>query len=107
MSPSWRDTYVLESDDSPAALNAVADDASQSGSRRASAIFRLFANHVHPGQSATETHDVLGSPAWMRAAKISAIGAFSGYAPVDFAPGNSQFIIHLFPDEQGRSDWCI
>jgi hypothetical protein len=103
----WRDGESLASNESAAALNALANDSSATRKQRALAIFKLFANHIHPGDSPMEVRTVLTDTSWLRDTKVHAVGAFSGYAAVDFAPGDTYFDILLYPDEAGQSDWSI
>jgi hypothetical protein len=105
--PYWGNYSVLKSDESRAALIARANDASVSDRYRALAAFRLFATYVRPGQSAADVHRILPDAHWLRTARVFPLGAGSGYSPVEFTPADSAFVVLLFPDKDGQSDWRI
>ena len=103
----WRESSGLKSDDTAATLKAIANDESLPARYRALAVFRLFANHLHPGESSAEVHDALANSSWLQNAKIFGTGTGSGWAPVEWTLGDSPFVIVLFPDKHGQSDWLI
>jgi hypothetical protein len=105
--PYWGSYSVLKSNESPEKLNALANDTSMPDRYRALAAFRLFATHVRLGLSPAEVHKVLGNVNWLRTAKVFSLGAGTGYSPVEFTPSDSPFVILLFPDKDGQSDWRI
>jgi hypothetical protein len=105
--PYWGTYSVLKSNESIATLNARANDASVPDTHRALAAFRLFATYIRPGQSAAEAHKALPDANWLRSAKVFSTGAGSGYAPVKWTSADSPFVILLFPDKDGQSDWRI
>jgi hypothetical protein len=105
--PCWGNYSVLKSNESLATLNTRANDTSVPDRYRALAAFRLFATCVRPGQSAPEVHKILAGANWLRTAKVFSMGAGTGYSPVEWTPADSAFVILLFPDKEGQSDWRI
>jgi hypothetical protein len=105
--PYWGNYSVLKSSERPDTLNALANDTSVPDRYRALAVFRLFATHVRPGQSAAKVHKVLPNANWLRTAKVLSLGAGTGYSPVELTPADSPCVILLFPDKDGQSDWRI
>ena len=103
----WRGHTILPEGDSIPALNARANDLTNSQAGRAEAVFILFAHYVRPGASAAEMHQVLTDTSWLRETKLYDIRMVGGWIPIEFA--DTVFCIHLFPadKDKGWSPWVI
>lgn len=92
----------------PAAdLRKVADDRQAAREERAAAIFALFANYLRPPRGPVEAGAALGEAEWLADCNLYEVRDIAGRTPVEVGGDGTAFCMHLFPVENGWSEWCI
>jgi hypothetical protein len=89
------------------ALVRSANDSNKERRSRCGAVFRLFAYYVRSGFSSSDIGKFLGDAQWLQGDNIHNAGALGGAAPFFSRGGESEFLIILFPNEKGWSEWRI
>lgn len=92
----------------PQELCEYANDPTRDRDTRCRAIFALFASYVRPGFTSQQMRSAFPDKKWLSECSVSNIGATGGgslpiYDPHDYTP----YLLRLFPDKTGWSDWLI
>lgn len=87
-------------------LIRIAENQHKKRDERAAAIFRLFANHLRPGDSASRFQSVFKQSKWLRESTITRITMLAGWIPIECGP--NIFCLELFPTNESKdSRWLI
>ena len=107
---SDRSSFALPEDSevSAARLCEWANDPARDPEVRASAVATLFANFVKPGFSSEQMRSAIPDNRWLQVCSVLGCGGTGGGSlPIYCQSGTSPFILRLFPDATGWSDWAI
>ena len=88
-------------------LNYAANNEGLNKCARAEAVFSLFRHFLKPGDRADRVRSILRNTNWLEEARIVYFCVLGGWIPVAGKPGDRSYALHLFADEEGRSDWVI
>jgi hypothetical protein len=85
-----------------------ANDPAQARVVRARAVAQVFSRIIEPGFSTEQMRSALPDARWLKECSIMPYDAAGGgSSPILSHNGWSNFILRLFPDASGWSDWCI
>ena len=104
----WRSKSTFAVDVPAAVLCQNANNQALDRRTRCEAVARLFANFVKPGSTSEQMLRAIPDKRWLSVCSVYPYGASGGgslpvYNGFDYAP----FILRLFPDSTGWSDWVI
>ena len=88
-------------------LRATAEDKQADRTVRAKAVFSLFANYLRPPKDGRSIAAVLGAAPWLAESRLDGIHGVGGLVPLETIFDGTPFVLALFPNKQGVSDWTI
>lgn len=104
----WRSKSTFAGNTPAEALCQVANDPTLDRRLRCVAIARLFASFVKPGFTSEQMRHAIPDKRWLSACSVYPCGAAGGGSlPIYNRRDCSPFILRLFPDATGWSDWVI
>ena len=103
----WGTKSGLNSPMSAADLYERATATGETRSVRSLFICSIFATYIKPGFTSAQIRTVLPDPNWLKDCEIRPIGGLGGANPVHSPNGHSPFVLVLYPDRNGSSDWVI
>jgi hypothetical protein len=108
----WSDrssfALTVSTKESAAGLCEWANDPARDPEERARSVATLFASFVKPGFSSEQMRSAIPDNRWLQACSVSECGASGGGGLLIYRQtGMSPFILRLFPDATGWSDWVI
>lgn len=101
--------HLDKAGESPGFWSAIANSPDCRPEHRRLAVRELFKRHVKPGMTLAELGELLDDPTWLADDDVSAVTAVGGKVPVSMTPGDSVFVVALFPKLPGEqtSHWAI
>lgn len=103
----WGTTSGLNSSLSAADLYERATVAGAARPDRSLAICTIFASHIKLGFTSAQIGRVFPDPNWLKDCEIRHSGGLGGAIPVPSPNGYSPFLLLLYPDRKGSSQWAI
>ena len=103
----WGTKSGLNSSMSAADLYERATAADATPTVRSLFICKIFATYIKPGFTSAQIRAVLPDPRWLKDCEIRSIGGVGGAIDVYSPNGTSPYLLVLFPDRNGSSDWVI
>jgi len=92
----------------PQEVCEYANDPTRDRDTRCRAIFELFASYVRPGFTSQQMQSAIPESKWLSECAVSNDGAAGGGSLPIYSPnGYTPFLLRLFPDKTGKSDWLI
>jgi hypothetical protein len=105
--PKWNGVSQLRADIPVERLRAIAEDKSAERRTRAKAVFSLFANYLWPPKDSSNVGAVLGTAPWLTESRLDPIQGVGGLVPLETIFDGTAFVLRLFSDKNGWSDWVI
>ena len=106
-SPKWDGVSRLRTEVPADKLRATAEDKQFDRAVRAKAVFSLFANYLRPPKDGRSIAAVVGAAPWLAESRLDGIHGVGGLIPLETIFDGTPFVLALFPNKQGVSDWTV
>ncbi len=103
----WKRHYTVPIEMSPQNLNDEASEPKVERALRCQDIFYLFGAYIRPGYSSKQIGEVMRGAKWLDEARLDPVGGLGGWVPIFAGRNDTMFVLYVFPDNRGVSDWSI